>query len=241
MKSTTRSGTDQLFTTATAAIDYETAGFVALTSDALGNDCYCPTTDCTLDGDGDGTTDCVDASQTECTITDSDLDGLADTCDSTNHYLLYSIKAIKNSSHDLTEHFALEIGDSPENPTLTAPDDQTADEDADSLDVTVSDIESFYSSAGGTLAVTTNPSDTSVVADPSVTYSTGDSTATLSFAPIVDASGDVTVTVTVTDDAGTVDDDTDDLTATDSFSISVTAVNDLSNAGLIGRYNIGLH
>ena len=42
-------------------------------------DC-CPSTDCQIDGDGDGNSDCVDSSGLSCTPTDNTGDGFADDC-----------------------------------------------------------------------------------------------------------------------------------------------------------------
>ena len=43
-------------------------------------DCFCPSTDCQIDGDGDGNSDCVDSSGLSCTPTDDTGDGFADDC-----------------------------------------------------------------------------------------------------------------------------------------------------------------
>ena len=43
-------------------------------------DCYCSTTDCQIDVDGDGATDCLDENSDPCSPVDADTDGYADTC-----------------------------------------------------------------------------------------------------------------------------------------------------------------
>jgi hypothetical protein len=44
------------------------------------SDCFCPSTDCAIDGDGDGNSDCVDSAGSACTPADEDVDGFADEC-----------------------------------------------------------------------------------------------------------------------------------------------------------------
>ncbi len=70
----------------------------------------------------------------------------------------------------------------------------------------------------GTLRITATSGDTSIMADPTVTYTSPAATATLSFTPVANAYGKVTNTVTVLDDNGK--------TAVQTFVVTVTSVND---------------
>lgn len=51
-------------------------------ADSDGNACFCPSSDCRIDVDGDGGSDCRDRSDAVCIPMDSANDGLADTCES---------------------------------------------------------------------------------------------------------------------------------------------------------------
>ena len=51
------------------------------TQDSDGNACFCPSSDCRIDVDGDGGSDCRDRSDAVCVPVDSADDGLADTCE----------------------------------------------------------------------------------------------------------------------------------------------------------------
>ena len=84
-------------------------------------------------------------------------------------------------------------------PTLDAIADPAAsDEDAGQQTISLSGI-----SAGGgesqPLSVTAVSSDPGLIPDPAVTYSTPDTTGSLSYTPVPEASGSAVVTVTVTD------------------------------------------
>ncbi|HYG81091.1 MAG TPA: Ig-like domain-containing protein [Pyrinomonadaceae bacterium] len=78
--------------------------------------------------------------------------------------------------------------------------------------------------AGGnetqTLSVTATSSNTAVVPDPVITYTSPNSSGTLSYAPVANASGTAIITVTVDDGGGGTE------TFSRSFSVNVTPVND---------------
>lgn len=74
------------------------------------------------------------------------------------------------------------------------------------------------------LSVTATSSDGSIIPDPPVTYLSPATTAMLTFTPMPDAFGTVTITVTVHDDGGTAGGGAD--TTTGSFTVDVVPVND---------------
>ena len=90
-------------------------------------------------------------------------------------------------------------------PTLDAVGDVSVNEDGPEQSVNLTGISAGpanESSQGLTItAVSSNPS---VVSNPAVQYTAGNSTGTLTFTPVVNASGSATITVTVTDNGGTV-------------------------------------
>ncbi|WP_417382891.1 tandem-95 repeat protein, partial [Gimesia sp.] len=103
-------------------------------------------------------------------------------------------------------------------PKLDTISDPTAiDEDAGEQTVNLTGI-----SAGGgesqTLTVTAVSSNPSLIADPTVVYTSGQSTGTLTYTPLENQSGTAVVTVTVTDEDGG--------QAVQTFTVSVNGVND---------------
>ncbi len=80
------------------------------------------------------------------------------------------------------------------------------------------------SESAQSLTITATSSNPALVADPTVSYTAGDTTGSLTYAPISGQSGTATITVTLHDDGGTADTGTDTLTRT--FTVTVTPVND---------------
>lgn len=78
--------------------------------------------------------------------------------------------------------------------------------------------------SGQTLAITATSSDTSIIPDPTVAYTSGESTGTLTFTPVADAHGTATVTVTATDNGQTVNGGV--TTTVRTFDVIVASVND---------------
>ena len=106
-------------------------------------------------------------------------------------------------------------------PTLDVITDPAAiNEDAGLQTVNLSGI-----SAGGgesqALAVTATSATTSVIPNPTVTYTSPNATGSLSYTPVANSSGSAVITVTVSDGS---------LTATRTFTVNVTAVNDAPTA-----------
>src|SRR5262249_38074550 len=95
-------------------------------------------------------------------------------------------------------------------------------------------------SAGGgesqTLTVTALSSNTAVIPHPAVSYSSPNPTGSLSYTPVPNAFGSATITVTVTDSGGTANGGVD--TATRTFVVNVTSVNDLPTISPIADRDI---
>ncbi|MDC0176348.1 Ig-like domain-containing protein, partial [Planctomycetaceae bacterium] len=113
-------------------------------------------------------------------------------------------------------------------PTLDATADPGAiDEDSAQQTINLTGI-----TAGGgenqVLSVTAVSSNHSLLADPTVTYTSADSTATLAYTPLADQFGTADITVTVRDvGLDAVAGNGDDGVTTDTFSVDVTSVNEL--------------
>ncbi len=101
-------------------------------------------------------------------------------------------------------------------PTISDVANQTTNEDTTltGVAVVIADAESALSCAS---ALSATSSNTSVIADAAITFAGTAPNCTASFAPVADANGTATITLTVTDGA---------LTAQDTLSLTVTAIND---------------
>src|SRR5438034_2238768 len=108
-----------------------------------------------------------------------------------------------------------------DSPTLDAIADPPAIlEDAGLQTVNLSGI-----TAGGgetqTLTVTASSNNTSLIPNPTVSYTSPNTTGSLSYTPVANANGSAIITVTVTDNGGGTN------TFSRTFTVNVTAVNDL--------------
>ncbi|MFM7166558.1 MAG: hypothetical protein ACKO3T_15070, partial [Planctomycetaceae bacterium] len=146
------------------------------------------------------------------TVTDGGLDGnLATTGDNLS----------------VTKTFTVTVTPVNDTPLLDQPVDLTIAEDALQQTVNLTGI-----AAGGgetqPLRVTAISSNTGLIPNPSVTYTTANSTGSIAFTPVADQNGTAVITVTVTD--GGLDGDLattgDNLSFSRTFTVTVTAVND---------------
>lgn len=86
------------------------------------------------------------------------------------------------------------------------------------------------------LTVTASSSNPGLIPNPTVNHTSPSATGSLSYAPVAHANGTATITVVVTDDGGTASGGVDAVTNT--FTVTVTAVNDAPTLGAIGNVNI---
>jgi large repetitive protein len=107
-------------------------------------------------------------------------------------------------------------------PTLAAVGDLTIAEDAGAQTVGLSGITAGPANEAQTLTVTATSSNTGLIPNPTVDYTSPSATGILAFTPVANASGTATITVTVSDGS---------LTATRQFTVTVNAVNDTPTAG----------
>ena len=110
-------------------------------------------------------------------------------------------------------------------PTLDPLDDIALNEDAPEQTVDLSGIAAGPDNESAqTLIITALSSDPSVIPNPSIQYTQGSASGTLKFAPVPNASGTATITVTVTDNAGTANGGANSIVQT--FTVEVGPVAD---------------
>lgn len=123
-------------------------------------------------------------------------------------------------------------------PTIGAISNVSISEDAALQTVNFSGV-----TAGGAesqaLTVTASSSNTALIPNPTVTYTSPAATGSLAFTPVADQSGTSTITVTVRDAGpdGTPN-NADDATTTTTFTVTVSAVNDLPTIATITNLTI---
>ena len=135
------------------------------------------------------------------------------------------------SNNIVTRTFTVTVNSVNDAPTITALSNLTISEDAAAQTVNLSGI-----SAGGgesqTLTVTASSSNTGLVPNPSVTYTSPNATGSLAFTPVANASGSATVTVTVNDGGAS------NNIVTSTFTVTVNAVNDAPTLNALANVTV---
>jgi oxalate decarboxylase/phosphoglucose isomerase-like protein (cupin superfamily) len=117
-------------------------------------------------------------------------------------------------------------------PTLNALSNLTINEDAGLQTVNLSGITSGASNEVQTLIVAASSGNTGLIPNPTVTYTSANTTGTLTFTPVANASGSATITVTVNDGGAT------NSTVTRTFTVTVNAVNDVPTLNALNNLTI---
>ena len=124
-------------------------------------------------------------------------------------------------------------------PTLDALSNLSIAEDAAQQTVNLAGI-----TAGGgesqPLRVTATSSNTGLIPNPAVTYTTANTTGSLAFTPVTDQTGTATITVTVEDGGldGDLDTGGDNATFSRTFDVTVNAVNDTPTLDTVSNVSI---
>ncbi len=105
-------------------------------------------------------------------------------------------------------------------PTLNSPGNIFSDVNPGEIVVNLEGISSGIDEGGQTITITASSSNTAVIPDPVVTYTSPEATGTLSFTPVTDAFGDAIITVNVADDGGTANGSIDNIDVTFTVSIA---------------------
>lgn len=134
---------------------------------------------------------------------------------------------VSDDISDSVESFLVVVTDVNDAPTITSVSDQIIDEDQSTgaLAFTISDSESSESA----LTLTATSTNTALVPASNITFGGSGASRTVSVNPVADQNGTTTITLTVSDG---------ELTATDSFVVTVNSVNDNPTISVIPNQTI---
>jgi len=117
-------------------------------------------------------------------------------------------------------------------PTLNAITNLTIKENAGLQTVSLSGITSGATNENQTLTITAVSSNTGLIPNPTVNYTSANSTGSLTFTPVANGNGTATITVTVSDGG------TSNNIVTRTFTVAVNAVNQPPTLNTIGNLTI---
>ena len=123
------------------------------------------------------------------------------------------------SNNIVTRTFTVTVNPVNDPPTLNAISSLTINENASAQTVNLAGISSGAANESQTLMVTATSSNTGLIPNPTVTYTSPNTTGSLSFTPVALASGSATITVTVNDGGA------NNNTITRTFTVTVSPVN----------------
>ena len=136
------------------------------------------------------------------------------------------------SNNTVVQTFLVTVNAVNDQPTLNALSPLTISEDAGLQTVALSGI-----SAGGgetqTLTVTASSSNTGLIPNPTVTYTSPNATGSIGFTPVANTNGTATVTVTVNDGQAS------NNTVVQTFLVTVNPINDAPTLNAIANVTIG--
>jgi hypothetical protein len=123
------------------------------------------------------------------------------------------------TNNTVTQTFTITVNPVNDAPTLAAISNRTIAENAGLQTVSLAGISTGATNETQTLSVTASSSDTSLIPNPTVNYTSPNATGSLSFAPVANANGSATITVTVNDNQSV------NNTTVRTFAVTVTSVN----------------
>jgi oxalate decarboxylase/phosphoglucose isomerase-like protein (cupin superfamily) len=136
------------------------------------------------------------------------------------------------SNNIVTQTFMVTVNAVNQPPTLNAITSLTINENAGLQTVTLSGITSGAANESQTLTVSAISSNTGLIPNPTVNYTNGNTTGTLTFTPVANGNGTATITVTVNDGG------TSNNIITQTFMVTVNAVNQAPTLDAIGNLSI---
>jgi azurin len=136
------------------------------------------------------------------------------------------------SNNIVTRTFTVTVNAVNNQPTLNAISNLTINENAGLQTVSLSGIGSGAANESQTLTVTAVSSNTGLIPNPTVNYTSANSTGSLTFTPVANGNGAATITVTVNDGG------TSNNIITRTFTVTVNAVNNQPTLNAISNLTI---
>ncbi len=136
------------------------------------------------------------------------------------------------ANNTVTRTFVVTVNAVNDTPTLAALSNVTINEDAAVQTVNLSGIGTGAANESQTLTVTASSSNTGLIPNPTVSYTSPNATGSLSFTPVANASGTATITVTVNDGQAA------NNTVTRTFTVTVNAVNDVPTLNTLANVSV---
>jgi hypothetical protein len=136
------------------------------------------------------------------------------------------------SNNIVTQTFTVTVNAVNQAPTLNAISNLTINENAALQTVTLSGIGSGAANESQTLTVTAVSSNTGLISNPTVNYTSANSTGSLTFTPVANGNGTATITVTVNDGG------TSNNIVIRTFTVTVNAVNQTPTLNAINNLTI---
>jgi len=139
------------------------------------------------------------------------------------------------ANNGVTRTFTVTVSAGNVAPTLNAIANVAINEDAAQQTVSLAGITSGSASENQALTVTAASSNTALILNPAVTYSSPGTTGTLRFTPAANASGTATITVTINDGQSA------NNVISRTFSVTVNAVNDAPKLNPINNLSLAIN
>ncbi|HEX5220637.1 MAG TPA: Ig-like domain-containing protein [Verrucomicrobiae bacterium] len=136
------------------------------------------------------------------------------------------------ANNTITRTFSVNVNAVNNPPTLAAINAVTIDEDAGAQTVNLTGIGTGAPDENQTLTITAVSSNPGLVPDPTVSYTSPNSTGILGFAPVANGNGSATITVTVNDGQSA------NNTTSQVFTVSVNPVNDAPTLNALNNLNL---
>ena len=133
------------------------------------------------------------------------------------------------SNNTISRIFTVTVNPVNDPPTLNTLTNRTINEDVGLQTVSLSGISSGNANEVQPLAVTATSSDPNLIPNPTVVYTSTNTTGSLTFVPVIHSNGTATITVTVNDGQAASN------TIARTFTVTVTAINDPPTIDPIGN------